>query len=46
MAESAYAAAADYAALYPGDEAPTPAELAAVSRRIDALTFGRIPAGF
>ena len=44
MAGTAYAAAADYAALYPGDETPAAEELAAASRRIDALTFGRIQA--
>ena len=44
MADTAYATAADYAALFPGDDAPAAAELAFVSRRIDALTLGRIPA--
>ncbi len=44
MAGTAYAAAADYAALYPGEDAPSSEELEAASRRIDALTFGRIPA--
>lgn len=46
MAYEAYATAADYAALFPGEEI-TEAALRAASRHIDSLTFNRIvAAGF
>ncbi len=44
MAGEAYAGTEDYAALFPEEEAPSEAALAAAARHIDAATYGRIRA--
>lgn len=44
MAFEAYAGAEDYEALFPEEDAPDDDGLTAASRRIDALTYGRISA--
>ena len=44
MACGAYAGAEDYETLFPEDEAPDDEGLAAASRHIDAMTYGRIGA--
>lgn len=44
MALGAYAGTEDYAALFPDEDAVPETELAAASRAVDAMTYGRIRA--